>query len=121
MTRNSELVQLSLDFSIKLVEYYKWLCYEKKEFVLSRQILRSGTSIGANIHEAIYANSTADFAAKLRISLKEASETEYWFKILEATDYLPNQFCSLKGISSSLARMLIKAIKTVKSKTDMCH
>jgi four helix bundle protein len=79
MTKDGQLVQQSIQFSIELVGFYKWLCYEKHEYVLSRQVLKSGTSIGANIHEAIYGASRADFAAKLQISLKEASETEYWF------------------------------------------
>ena len=76
MFESGELVQQSIQFSIQLICYYKWLCQEKREFVLSRQILKSGTSIGY-IHEARYAQSKADFNAKMQISLKEAAETQY--------------------------------------------
>ena len=75
--KDSELIKQSVNFSISIVEYYKWLVYDKKEFIMSKQILRSRTSIGANIHEARYAVSKADFINKIHISLKEGSETEY--------------------------------------------
>lgn len=81
--KDNELVKYSIDLAIDVVEYYKWLVDIKKEFVMSKQILRSGTSVGANIHEAQYAVSKADFISKMQIALKEASETEYWLIVLE--------------------------------------
>ena len=77
---NSPLSEQSIAFSIDIVNYYKWLISEKKEFVLSKQILRSGTSIGANIHEANFAVSNPDFISKMQIALKETSETEFNIK-----------------------------------------
>ena len=118
MTRKSELVDQSIQFSINLIAYYRWLCAEKREFILSRQILRSGTSIGANIHEAIYASSAADFVAKMQISLKEASETGYWFQLLEATQLLPDDFAYLEENNQALIRMLVRTINTIKTRID---
>ena len=109
------MAELSVDFSIAIVAYYQWLATEKKEFVMSKQILRSGTSIGANIHEADYAVSKADFIAKLHIALKEAAETEYWLIILEKTGYFDPRFDSLKSQCSSLKAILTAALKTAKS------
>ena len=77
-----------LDFSIDIVKLYKKLCEDKKEYVLSKQLLRSGTSIGANLVEAQNGISSKDFVAKLYISLKETAETEYWLELLYKTDYL---------------------------------
>ena len=115
MFESGELVQQSIQFSVQLIGYFKWLCHEKREFVLSRQILKSGTSIGANIHEARYAQSKADFNAKMQISLKEAAETQYWFLILEETDYLPEEFAPLAKKCESLKRMLVKSLNTSKN------
>ena len=112
---DSELIKQSLDFSIYLVEYYKWLVYQKKEYVMSKQILRSGTSIGANIHEAQYAVSKADFINKLHISLKEASETGYWLIILERTGYLSEENNILKTKCEALKKMLISTLNTLKT------
>ena len=84
---SSPLSEQSISFSIDIVNFYKWLCSEKREFVLSNQILRSATSIGANIHEANFAVSKADFISKMQIALKETSETEYWLIVLERTEY----------------------------------
>ena len=78
----------SFDFAIRIVRLYRYLCEKKKEYVLSKQILRSGTSIGANVSEAQQAQSRADFISKISIALKETSETKYWLKLLNATDYL---------------------------------
>ena len=103
---------LQLTFSIYIVNYYKWLSSEKREFVLSKQILRSGTSIGANIHEANFAVSKPDFIAKMQIALKDTSETEYWLIVLEKTDYSPQEFHHLKEKCNSLKRMLISTPNT---------
>lgn len=82
------IVDKSFKFAIRIINLYKYLCEEKKEFVLSKQLLRSGTSIGANVKEAIQGQSKKDFLSKMNISLKEASETEYWIELLIATNYL---------------------------------
>lgn len=112
--KDNELVRYSIDFSIEIVSFYKWLVDEKKELVMSKQILRSGTSIGANIHEAQYAASKADFINKMQIALKETSETEYWFLILEKTGYFDKSFESAKEKCISIKRMLIATINTSK-------
>ena len=78
----------SFDFAVRIVNLYKYLTSEKKEFVLSKQLLRSGTSIGANVAEAQKAQTRPDFNAKMNIALKEANETEYWLKLLYKTEYL---------------------------------
>ncbi len=111
---NSPLSNQSIAFSIDIINYYKWLVSEKKEFVMSKQILRSGTSIGANIHEANFAVSKADFIAKMQIALKETSETEYWLIIFEKTGYLNAESLSLKEKCNSLKRMLISTLNTAK-------
>ena len=78
----------SYDFALRIVKVYKYLSQEKKEFVLSKQLLRSGTSVGANIEEAIGGQSKADFFAKLTIAYKEARESKYWIRLLRDSDYL---------------------------------
>ena len=79
---------LCIDFAIRIVRLNKYLLEQKNEYVMSKQILRSGTSIGANISEAEMAQSTADFIAKMHIALKEANETKYWLELLQKTDYI---------------------------------
>ncbi len=78
----------SYDFALRIVKVYKYLSQDKKEFVLSKQLLRSGTSVGANIEEAIGGQSKADFFAKLTIAYKEARESKYWIRLLQDSDYL---------------------------------
>ena len=78
----------SKDFAIRIVKLYKYLCNDKREFVMSKQLLPSGTSIGANISEALYGISRKDFLSKVYISLKECSETKYWLELLYKTEYL---------------------------------
>ena len=88
---------------------------EKKEFILSKQVMRSGTSIGANVAESQQAQSRADFIAKLNIALKEASETNYWLRLLHATDYLSDaEFRSIQHDCEELERMLAAIIKTTR-------
>lgn len=111
---NSPLAEQSIAFSIDIVNYYKWLTTQKHEYILSKQILRSATSVGANIHEANFAVSRADFVAKMQIALKEASETEYWLIVLEKTEYLPFEYAGLKNQCNSLKRMLISTLNTAK-------
>lgn len=114
MMKESELSRFSIDLAIEMVDYYKWLTTEMREYVMSKQILRSGTSIGANIHEALFAVSKADFIAKMHIALKEASETEYWLIVLENTGYFPANFNNIKDKLNSLKRMLIATLNTSK-------
>jgi len=111
---DSQLVIQSIEFSISIIKYYKWLRTEKHEYVLSKQLLKSATSIGANIHEAKYAISKPDFISKLQIALKEASETEYWTLLLEKTELLPKAYCNLPEKCGSLKKMLITSLKTLK-------
>lgn len=114
MNNSSPLSEQSIDFSVLIVNYYKWLSKEKNEFVMSKQILKSGTSIGANIHEANFAISKADFITKMQIALKEASETEYWLIVLNKTGYLPEEFRHLNEKCRSIKRMLISTLNTSK-------
>ena len=105
----------SKEFAIRIVRLYQFLCEEKKEYVLSKQILRSGTSIGANVKEAIKGQSKADFISKMSISLKEASETEYWLEILHETNYLSEeQFNGVYMDCKELLKILTSIIKTSK-------
>lgn len=91
MSANSILLDKSLKFAARIVKLHKYLVKEKKESIISKQIIRSGTSIGANANEAVYGISKADFIAKLQISLKETAETEYWLRLLMLSDYITEQ------------------------------
>ena len=110
-----ELADYSIRFSIRIVSYYKWLTDAKREFVMARQILRSGTSIGANIHESNFAASRNDFKNKIRIAAKEASETQYWLLVLEQTGYFDPAFEDLKTMLTSIIRMLTATLKNLDS------
>ena len=104
----------SFAFAIRIVKLNKYLVEDKKEFVLSKQILRSGTSIGAHIAEAQYAQSKADFGAKMYISLKEANETRYWIQLLAATEILKSEeTVSLLDDCNEIINLLIATCKTV--------
>ncbi|MDR1459065.1 MAG: four helix bundle protein [Bacteroidales bacterium] len=91
MKKDNVIREKSFAFAIRIVNLYKFLCEEKKEFVLSKQVLRSGTSIGANVEEAIGGQSDKDFFAKMTIAYKESRETIYWLKLLLATGYLSQE------------------------------
>ena len=109
------LIEKSIDFGARIVKLHRYLVETKRETVLSKQILRSGTSIGANINEAQYGNSKADFIAKLHIALKETAETEYWLHILEKSEYLDkNTATSVMKDCLELKRILISSINTAK-------
>lgn len=98
----------SFDFAIRIVKLYKYLCEEKKEYVLSKQLLRSGTSIGANVSEAQRGQTKPDFYAKIAISLKEANETRYWIRLLHATEYLNDQeYSSLHSDINEIISILV--------------
>jgi len=113
--RESILKIKSYKFAIRVVKLYQFLVKEKKEFVLSKQILRAGTAIGALIREAEFGQSKADFINKMSIALKEANETIYWLEILKDTDYINEKlFQSLYADCEELIKMLVATIKTSK-------
>ena len=115
MVQNNILAEKSINFGARIVRCHHFLCKEKKEFVLSKQIYRSGTSIGANIHEGIFTQSKADFISKFSIALKEAGETSYWLKLLYRTDYLEEHFfTSLHDDCEELIKILTATIKSSK-------
>ena len=100
-------------FAIRIVKLYRYITDNKKEFVLSKQLLRSGTSIGANVAEAEKGQSPADFYSKMSIALKEANETKYWLRLLHATDYLTDQqFYSMEKDVKELIALLVSICKT---------
>ena len=103
----------SFEFAVRVVNLCKHLRFQKKEFVLSKQLLRSGTSIGDNVSEAQRGQSRADFLAKMSIALKEANETEYWLRLLYRTDYLTkSEFQSIESDVQELLRILTAICKT---------
>lgn len=107
----------SYAFARRCVRLYKYLCEEKKEYVLSKQLLRSGTSIGANIAESQYGQTKLDFASKLSISLKEAGETEFWLKLLGDENYITKaQAESMLADCRELIRLLQSITKTLYNK-----
>ena len=109
------LEEKSFQFAIRIVNLNRFLVENKKEFVLSKQILRSGTSVGANISEAQFAQSKADFVSKMHISLKEASETRYWLRLLEASNLIDNtQLESIMSDCNELINMLVSTCRTTK-------
>ena len=115
MKTENVVVDKSRDFAIRIIRLYQYLTTKKKEYVLSKQILRSGTSIGANIKEAIRGQSRDDFAHKLNISLKEASETEYWLDLLVSTDYITQkEFDSLNQDCVELIKLLTSILKSTR-------
>lgn len=104
--------QKSFDFAVRMVRLYQYLSGEKKEFVLSKQLLRCGTSIGANVSEAQRGQSKADFNAKMNIALKEANETAYWLRLLHETNYLSEQeYRSLEPDIAEILKLLVSICK----------
>ena len=103
----------SYAFSIRCVNLYRFLCEERNDYTIGKQLLRSGTSIGANVKEAIRGYTKADFTAKMSIALKEASESEYWFEILRDTNYISAQQAeSMLNDCTEVIKILISIIKT---------
>lgn len=110
-------VEKSFDFAVRIVNLHKYLTQEQKEYVMSKQLLRCGTSIGANISEAQRGQSMADFAAKMNIALKEANEAEYWLRLLYRTEYLSKlQFESIYADVQELLGILIAICRTSNTK-----
>ena len=115
--KENVIQQKSFVFAIRIINLYKYLTVKKKEFVLSKQILRSGTSIGANIEESIGGRSDKEFLFKLEISYKEARETIYWLKLLKETEYISNsEFESIHVEAEEICKILAKIIITLKGK-----
>ncbi len=115
MNRENLVAELSLEFAVRIVNFNKYLKQSQKEFVISSQILRSGTSIGANIAESQMAQSTPDFISKLHIALKEASETKYWLDLLLRTRYVTDeQYRSLNKDLRVIIGLLVNIVKKVK-------
>ena len=113
--KESLVYEKSFKFAIRIVNLYKYLCKQKNEYILSKQVLRSGTSIGANIKEALQAQSKKDFLSKINISLKEASETDYWLKLLVATNYIDDNISKdILDECKELNKILASIVKTTK-------
>ena len=113
--KESLIYNKSLDYAVRIVNLYKFLTNVKNETVISKQLLRSGTSIGANVSEALSAESTADFIHKLSISQKEANETQYWLSLLLKTEYISQvQYESMLQDCEEIRKMLISIIITTK-------
>ncbi|EJE7234041.1 four helix bundle protein [Clostridium sporogenes] len=112
---NSIAYDKAFDFALDIIQLYKYLITEKKEYVLSKQILRSGTSIGANIKEGINGQSKKDFLSKMSIALKEAEETEYWIELLKYSNYIDDKTSSLLLENcKEIIKILVTTIKTTK-------
>lgn len=114
METDNIIVSLTRNFAIRCINLFKFLS-SKKEFIIAKQILRSGTSIGANVAEATYAQSKADFISKMHIALKEARETLYWLDLLHATNYIDNSsFESINNDCKQIIGTLVKIINSAK-------
>lgn len=117
--KDSILKNKSKQFALRIIKLYKYMSSEKQEFVISKQMLRSGTSIGANIAEAFYAESEKDFVHKLSISQKEISETGYWLDLLHDSGYITDiEFNSINSDAIEIMKLLTASIKTAKSKLN---
>lgn len=122
MDREKTVKYKSKKFAVRIVRLYRYLCDEKKEYVLSKQLLRSGTSIGANIAESECAISEKDFLSKIYIALKESAETIYWLDLLFETDYLSEiEYKSMKDDCEELRKMMSSTTKTMNSKLNSAH
>ena len=117
--KNNIVQEKSYQFAIRIVKLYKYLCEDKKEFVLSKQLLRSDTAVGALVREAQNAESKADFIHKLGIAQKECDESIYWLELLVETDFLKlEEFESIKADAEALLKMIRSAIITTKNKNS---
>mgnify|MGYP003441973688 CR=1 FL=1 len=113
MSKDSILKEKSMAFARRVVGLYQFLTREKQELIMSKQLLRSGTSIGANIAEAIYGSSRRDFSAKLQIARKEVGETLYWLELLNSCGYIPNNlYQSIHNDCNEILLMLSAAIRS---------
>jgi len=116
MKKENVIREKSFNFAVRVINLYKILINERKEFVISKQALRSGTSIGANVREALNAESSADFVHKLAISQKECDETCYWIELLHETNYINNEeFNSIHNDASELLKIIRSIILSSKN------
>ena len=113
--KDNIILDKSFDFAVRVVKLYKFLCDEKKEYILSKQLLRSGTSIGANINEAQAGPSKADFIAKMSISSKEARESKYWIELLIKTEYLNIHDSHVQSIHNDVVEIIKLLTSIIKS------
>ena len=113
--KDNIILNKSFDFAVRVVKLYKFLCDEKKEYILSKQLLRSGTSIGANINEAQAGQSKADFIAKMSIASKEARESKYWIDLLIKTEYLNINDSHVQSIQNDIEEIIKLLTSIVKS------
>ena len=111
---NSPLIDKSLDFATQIVLFYEEFSKSKKDTTIAKQLLRSATSIGANINEAVYGNSKADFISKLHISLKETGESIYWLTLLKRTSLMEYNYDESISLAEEIKRMLIASLNTAK-------
>lgn len=119
MEENATVKYKSRRFAVRIVKLYQYLCGEKKEYILSKQLLRCGTSIGANLAESECAVSKKDFLSKIHIAFKECSETLYWLELLYETDYLTEKaYTSMKADGEELRKMLSSITKTTTEKIE---
>ena len=109
-------------FAVRIVNLYKYLCEDKREFVLSKQLLKCGTSVGAMVYEAEHSESKADFVHKIAIAQKEINETLYWIELLKLTEYLvPKEYESINMDAVELIKIITASIKTAKSQLTTNH
>ena len=113
---NNPIADLSFNFGVRIVKFYKILTEEKNVYVLSKQLLRCGTSIGANVHESIHAQSKADFRSKMNIALKEADETDYWLRLLYKSGTIEKK--EYDSLSEDVKQIIGTLVKIVKSSAD---
>jgi len=120
MKKSNVVADKSFDFAVRIVKLYRFLCEEKKEYVLSKQLVRSGTSIGANIEEALQAQSKRDYLSKMNIALKEANETLYWIRLFHATQLLDDkQKESIFADCNEVISILVAIVKTTKKNMEV--
>lgn len=112
MHEDNLIADKTKQFAVRIIRLYQYIVNDRKEYVLSKQVLRSGTSIGANVREALQGQSKKDFRSKMNIALKEATETNYWLELLYETDYLnKTQFESINNDCTEIIRILISIVK----------
>ena len=112
---NSPLLEKSMDFATQIVLFYEEFSKSKKDTTIAKQLLRSATSVGANINEAIFGNSKADFISKLHISIKETGESIYWLTLLKRTNLIVYDFDTLISLAEEIKGMLISSLNTAKN------
>jgi len=115
--KDNVIADKSFSFAVRIVKLYKYMCYEKNEYVLSKQLLKSGTSIGANVSEVLQGQSKRDFLMKMSIALKESSETVYWLRLLKASEYLSDtEYQSMLNGCTELEKLLTSIVRTTKDR-----